>query len=287
MSKKKKETRVMRVTMDKDEFQKYDRGETHSDSGIRNDTGQLSALPDIAPIEDSDLPEREVLRTEIIYQDRYIELEEPTFGGRLVNGLWNLIVDIFDDPEVKESLIMLIKAFLHYKVVPSIKKTVRRLKGEDKYQIKSTKILEEKNMAYWQAEIVDEKERIHSNNEKLIVSEDQANMILEEARKKAHELSVLIYLLSSLCIKDDKSDEERYLEQSYIKQLVSEEATRTMRVLLENRQLNIINDNIAMAFEDFLNGYIRNGKTLVPIPIHSEKLYDIKGKGNDMEEGLS
>ena len=64
---------------------------------------ELSALPDIAPIEDSDLPEREVLRTEIIYQDRYIELEEPTFGGRLVNGLWNLIVDIFDDPEVKES----------------------------------------------------------------------------------------------------------------------------------------------------------------------------------------
>lgn len=73
---KKKITRVMRVTMDEDEFDKYDRGETHSNSGLRNKTGRLSALPDIAPIEEEDLPQREI----VVYQDRYFEPERPTVG---------------------------------------------------------------------------------------------------------------------------------------------------------------------------------------------------------------
>lgn len=76
---KKKVTRVMRVTTDEDEFDKYDRGETHSNSGLRNEAGRLSTLPDIAPIEETDLHKRAV----VVYRDRYLEQEEPTMLRRI------------------------------------------------------------------------------------------------------------------------------------------------------------------------------------------------------------
>lgn len=62
MATSKKETRIMKVTMDKEEFEKYDKGIIHSDSGLRNDKGRLSVLPDIEPISEADLPEREIVR---------------------------------------------------------------------------------------------------------------------------------------------------------------------------------------------------------------------------------
>ena len=67
MANSKKETRIMKVTMDKAEFEKYDKGITHSDNGLRNDRGRLSALPDIEPISESDLPERKIIRQETVY----------------------------------------------------------------------------------------------------------------------------------------------------------------------------------------------------------------------------
>ena len=44
-----KKTRIMKVTMDEEEFRKFDLGITHSDNGIRTAYGRLSTLPDIAP----------------------------------------------------------------------------------------------------------------------------------------------------------------------------------------------------------------------------------------------
>ena len=44
------ESRIMRVSMTKDEFKKFDEGETHSNNGVRTKKGSLSALPDIEEI---------------------------------------------------------------------------------------------------------------------------------------------------------------------------------------------------------------------------------------------
>lgn len=268
---KKKVTRVMRVTMDEEEFDKYDRGETHSDSGLRNKSGRLSALPDIAPIEEEDLPQREV----VVYQDKYLEPERPNVGQRIAEGAVNVFVDVLSDPEVQESLHMLASALWHYKVKPGIKKTIRKIKAEDKLKTKVDKIVESEQaksnttVAQSEATEIDESAPTMYSNEPLVVNEEQAELIVAEARKKAKELSAMIYLLSNLCIKDEKSNEECIIEQSYIKQLVSEEATNTMRLLTENRQLQLIDDETALSFTDFLNGYVRNGEQLVPIPIHT------------------
>lgn len=267
---KKKVTRVMRVTMDKDEFDKYDRGETHSDSGLRDESGRLSALPDIEPIEEDDLPQPEV----VVYQDRYLEPEEPTIGQKIAEGVANVIVDVLSDPEVQELLHMLASAFWHYKVKPRIKNTIRKIKGEDKPIIKDKKVVEIKqvksNTTDTQHETteIEESAPTMGSNETFVVNEEQAEMIVAAAGRKARELSAMIYLLSNLCIKDEKSKEERIIEQSYIKQLVSDEATNTMRLLTKNGQLHLIDDETALLFTDFLNGYVRNGEQLVPIPVH-------------------
>ena len=70
------ESRIMRVSMTKDEFKKFDEGETHSNNGVRTKKGSLSALPDIEEISEDDLPTREVVRTEIVYEDRYCPLPD-------------------------------------------------------------------------------------------------------------------------------------------------------------------------------------------------------------------
>ncbi len=119
---------------------------------------------------------------------------------------------------------------------------------------------------------IDESVPTMDSSEAFVVNEEQAELIVAETRRKEKELSAMIYLLSNLCIKDEKSDEERIIEQSCIKQLVSDEATNTMKILTKNRQLHLIDDEIALLFTDFLNGYVRNGERLVPIPIctHSD-----------------
>lgn len=170
---------------------------------------------------------------------------------------------------------MLASALWHYKVKPGIKKTIRKIKAEDKLKTKVDKIVESEQaksnttVAQSEATEIDESAPTMYSNEPLVVNEEQAELIVAEARKKAKELSAMIYLLSNLCIKDEKSNEECIIEQSYIKQLVSEEATNTMRLLTENRQLQLIDDETALSFTDFLNGYVRNGEQLVPIPIHT------------------
>lgn len=268
---KKKVTRVMQVTMDEDEFDKYDRGETHSDSGLRNESGRLSALPDIAPIKDEDLPQREV----IVYQDRYLEPEKPTVGQRIAEGTVNVIFDVLSDSEVQESLHMLASVFWHYKVKPGIKKTIRKIKGEDKLKIKDKKVVEIEPAKSNTTDVqrgtieIDESAPTMDSSETFVVNGEQAELIVAETRRKAKELSAMIYLLSNLCIKDEKSNEEHIIEQSCIKQLVSDEATNTMKILTKNRQLHLIDDEIALLFTDFLNGYVRNGEQLVPIPIRT------------------
>ena len=59
-----------------------------------------------------------------------------------------------------------------------------------------------------------------------------------------------------------KTDEEYMIEQSYIKQLVSEESRSTMEVLVENGQ--VLDEETVICFTDFLNGYTRNGNKRIP-----------------------
>lgn len=261
MPAKKKVTRIMRVTLDEDEFEKYDKGITHSDSGLRNDSGRLSALPDIAPINDEDLPKREV----IVTRDRYIQPPEPSLGQMLKQeakyaayyAITDAIHDIIYDPRKRAILWNRAKSAWNSLVEwvrPSDRATVAR--KEDLGPHYATR--QNQETIEYEVETVDE------NNQRIVVTGEQAEELVNALRQKARELSSMIFLLSNTAVKDEKSESDFILEENCIKQLVSEEATNTMRLLVAQKQL--LDEGTAICFTDFLDGFVRNGDRRIPIP---------------------
>ena len=258
---KKKETRIMKVTMDADEFEKFDKGETHSDKGVRNDCGKLSALPDIAPVSESDLPQRTVVRTQKVY----VKSKGPKLGQMIMQEVKCAIADVaYDaiaDPHKRAILIGRAKYFWCEYVKPLFE-TER--KDEPKYRTKAEQILAQRQP---QTEKAYQVETVNENQERIIVTGEQAEKLVGAMRQKAKELSAMIYLLSNICVKDEKTDSEYILEEAYVKQLLSEESTSTMKTLVAHRQL--LDESTALCFDDWLAGYVRSGEQLVPIPIHT------------------
>lgn len=257
---KKKETRIMRVTMDADEFEKYDKGITHSDSGLRNENGRLSALPDIAPVTNDDLPYQEVIKTETVYVEN--KSTNNSFGAKLGHAIADVVVDVFSDPEIQEGLANLGKAFWYYKVKPRINNAIQWMKNDEKFETKASRLVASSKPS---AETSYEVEVVDQVRGKIIVSGEEATKLVRAVREEAKRLSAMIYLLSNITVKDDKTQEEYMIEQAYIKQLVSDESRNTMETLIANRQL--LDEGTAICFSDFLNGYVRHGEQRIAISI--------------------
>lgn len=259
--KSKKVTRIMKVTMDKDEFEKFDKGVTHSDSGVRNKSGKLSALPDIEPISDDDLPCRD--NGDEVYVDPF----ESTAGGRVVKAVGEIAANVLSDPEVQDSISELIKEFWRYKIKPAIDNTIHKIKSEKKpkkdLSTSFRKNTTTSNQSTSKYELVDK------DNNKIVVSPEQAEQLIKMMQEEARRLSTMMYVLSNICIKSDKTNEECSLEQSYIKNLVSDEVNTTIRTLVANR--NILDNKTALCLEDWLNGYIKSGGKRIPVSLMIEK----------------
>ncbi len=259
---KKKVTRIMKVTLDEDEFEKYDSGITHSDNGLRNEQGQLSALPDITPISESDLPYREVVVREPVYIERGKEHARSSTGSIIGYAVIEVLEGIFSDPENQAQLAELGREFWRHKVRPRITDVIYWLKSDNKFEIKVKQLA---SAPAPKEEIAYQLEVTNTDQEKYIVSGEKAAELVRKMQDKACELSAMIYLLSHICVKDVKTDTEYMLEQTYIQQLVSDEAKTTMRQLMAHKQ--ILDAGTVACFSDFLNGYLRNGNERIPLPV--------------------
>lgn len=260
---KKKVTRIMKVTLEEDEFEKFDKGETHSDNGLRGEKGKLSALPDIAPISEDDLPTREVVRTEIVYEP---VREEPSMGVKIAQAGVDIVGKVLSDPEIQEGIALLIKTYWHYKVKPKILTHVQQIKDNFTKETKVSKIAKRNSTTETVAYQFETK---NEQGEKIIVTGEQAERLLIEFRQRAKELSAIIFILSSICVKDEKTQEEYVLEQSYLKQLASEESISTMQMLTQHKQL--LDEGAALCISDFLKGYVRSGEKLIKIPLNDNR----------------
>lgn len=259
--KKKKVTRTMKVTMDEDEFEKYDKGITHSDKGLRDKKGKLSALPDITPISEDDLPKRTVIKRETVF----VEKKEPTLLEMLKQDvkfeLRRFIVgkaeEFIYNPQKRKEIIENVKGIYRDYIKPAVS-------GE----IKATKIItkaEETENTHPVESTINSSDNIDA---KIVVSEEQAEILLSATKKKAQELSMMLTMLSMIYIKDDKTENEYKLEQEYLKQLTSDEMTKTMKHIVEHQEL-LDKETVAL-FTDFLNGYIRHDNELIPFKYNNE-----------------
>ena len=271
MSKKKEcsnlETRTMNVTMSQDDFKKLDSGELRSNHGLRDSSGHIKASLDISYISENELSQREAVRTETVYKESPVSSPMAQALVRATGATMEIWGDILSDPEVKKSVSDLIHVLWHYKVQPKIQDTIDRIKGisqpqhpfsEQVFQTKAEQILSS------QAIVPDSKD---TSFEPIPVTNEQAAFLLAKTKESASELTRLIYLLSNIVVKDDVTAEEYSLEQSYIKELLSESSVSTMTFLLQNRQLGIIDDKTALLFSDVLEGYVSDGQQRIPLPI--------------------
>lgn len=271
MSKKKEcsnlETRTMNVTMSQDDFKKLDSGELRSNHGLRDSSGHIKASLDISYISENELPQREVVRTETVYKESPVSSPMAQALVRATGATMEIWGDILNDPEVKKSVSDLIHVLWHYKVQPKIQDTIDRIKGisqpqpprsEQVFQTKAEQILSSQTI------VPDSKD---TSFEPIPVTNEQAAFLLAKTKESASELTRLIYLLSNIVVKDDVTAEEYSLEQSYIKELLSESSVSTMTFLLQNRQLGIIDDKTALLFSDVLEGYVGDGQQRIPLSI--------------------
>lgn len=271
MSKKKEcsnlETRTMNVTMSQDDFKKLDSGELRSNHGLRDSSGHIKASLDISYISENELSQREAVRTETVYKESPVSSPMAQALVRATGATMEIWGDILSDPEVKKSVSDLIHVLWHYKVQPKIQDTIDRIKGisqpqppfsEQVFQTKAEQILSSQTI------VPDSKD---TSFEPIPVTNEQAAFLLAKTKESASELTRLIYLLSNIVVKDDVTAEEYSLEQSYIKELLSESSVSTMTFLLQNRQLCIIDDKTALLFSDVLEGYVSDGQQRIPLPI--------------------
>lgn len=269
--KKKKVTRIMKVTMDEDEFEKFDRGITHSDGGIRREDGKLSALPDIESLTEA----------ETFYQPSYIEPSaeiSPIEYGEQSEQKSDIAVIAETASEVVQLLEQVVR-FLndHPEVVEGIKKGWKKVKAFTvaSYTKASTKVkglLPERKRdntnTDLQNDTVYEIEVFNENQERIEISAEAAEKLLEEMRRRAKELASMMFLWSNITIKDEKTDSEYVLEQACISQLLKEDVRKTVEALVANRQL--LDESTAKTLSDYLEGYLTNGDRRIPIPVALE-----------------
>ena len=254
----KKETRIMKVTLSAKEFAKYDKGITHSDKGLRTDKGHMSALPDISPVSEEDLP----TRTVYIPQPVNTCSEKPTFGQVAKQEIKYAAADtasqLLNDPYVQAAIWNKAKNVWHNYIKPLF----TRKKKDIYYQTKAEQLLAQRQNLPT-TDVTYEIETVNKNHERILVTGEQAEQLVASLRQEARKLSAMIYLLSNIAVKDDKNGTEYTIEEECIKQLISEEATSTMQTLVAHRQL--IDEDMAICFDDWLNGYIRNGEQRIQL----------------------
>ena len=220
----------------------------------------MSALPDISPVSDKDIPCCEIVRRETVY----VETERPStsIGAAIGHAIGEAVIEILNEPEVREGLAELGKAFWYHKVEPCIKSAVQRLKCDKKFETEASRLIgsnaTKPEIAY-ELEVVDESHR------KITVSGEEAEQIVGIVQEEARRLSAMIYLLSNIAVKDDKTQDEYMIEQAYIKQLISEGSRSMMKMLVANR--NLLDEETAICFSDFLNGYIVYADRRIVIPV--------------------
>lgn len=254
--KKKQVTRTMKVTMDEDEFEKYDKGITHSDKGLRDEKGKLSALPDITPISEDDLPKRTVIKRETVF----VEKKEPTLVEMLKEDvkfeLRRLILskteEFIYNPQKRKAIIENVKGAYRDYIKPIV--------SGNNPELKASQIIKEAKTSPNSQKV---STQIDTSKSKIVVSEEQAEVMLEATKKKAQELSMMLTMLSMIYIKDNKTDNEYKLEQEYLKQLTSDEMTTTMKLMVEHKDL--LDNETIILFTDFMNGYLRHDNELIPI----------------------
>lgn len=269
----KKETRIMKVTLDEEEFQKYDQGLVRFNKGSRRaKDGKLSALPDITPLDPSEDKRAEIALKEIeleTQKQKNMEHEMRLERAEVVLAAFQYITDklgelgvyLNEHPEAREKISQFGQRVRDV-VVSTRTKMLFRIKRIPK-AIKHDPLLIREKSASFKVEIIDE------HQDRVTISEEQAEQLFTKMRETAEELAAMISLWSMISIKDEKNEMEYALEQRFVTNLLTGGMRKTVETLVSNRHL--LDDGTAQTLSDFLDGFLTCDGRQIPIPIMLEE----------------
>ena len=266
---KKKETRIMKVTLDEEEFQKYDQGLVRFNKGSRRASdGKLSALPDIAPLDPDEDKQLEITLKEITLETqkqknleqeiRRAKAEVRLAGFQFLTEIaGDIAVYLIENPDAVESIKQAGRNARNA-VVSTKAKLSSKIKQIPK-AINHTPFLSRKNKSVNSVEIINEP------RDRITISEEQAELLIVQMREKAEELAKMISLWSMIAVKDEKSEVEYVLEQNFVEKLLTDEMHKTIETLVSKR--NLLDESTQQTFSDFLDGFLSYNGKRVPIPV--------------------
>ena len=94
------ETRVMKVTMKKEAFDLFDKGELHSDSGIRDSQGKIRVHPDIEPYVENDISQDD----KVLLPQKSSTSVGQQVGSALAEVASEMIVYVITNPDVHRAV---------------------------------------------------------------------------------------------------------------------------------------------------------------------------------------
>lgn len=266
---KKKETRIMKVTLDEEEFQKYDQGIVRFNKGSRRASdGKLSALPDIAPLDPDEDKQLEITLKEITLEaqkqknlEQEMRLAKAELGlarFQFIVGKLGALADyLIENPDAVESIKQAGRK-ARYAVVSTKSKLSSKIKQIPK-AISHAPFMTRKNNSTNSVEIVNEPQ------ERITISEEQAELLIVQMREKAEEFAKMISLWSMIAVKDEKSEVEYVLEQNFVEKLLTDEMHKTIQTLVSKR--NLLDESTQQTFYDFLDGFLSYNGKRIPIPV--------------------
>ena len=271
-----KKTRIMKVTMDEEEFRKFDLGITHSDKGIRTEDGKLSSLPDIASVDPSeytnDLFSEQSLDYSYGLKESSEQDKQQSDWEALAEAISELAQTVSklarESPEVIRGTIILGK-----KVKSAVSYGYSRLSSRIKW-LPSKHYLDtnvDKGPDFASEVTTNEELEIipkfviqGENGQTIKLTKKDAEKLLANMRSHARQLAIMMYAWGNISIKDEKTEEEYRIEQDCILQLLNDDCRKTIQMLVTNRQL--LDESTAKTLADYLDGYLNSEKGLVAIP---------------------
>ncbi len=278
------------VTLPKEEYEKYKRGEIHSDKGLRGDDGRLRALPDIEEIEDGDKNECQYPsydESEIQeYQERELTPEQRELYDAIETILALVAIKVCEyayyaaKPHVVN--------WWNTKLVPGVKNLAASLKKKD---IKATKRLKktksDKAATHKRVTTTDiavqnmNALNTLSGNIEIMYDEYIRNITSEEAQQHLINIVVLtaclaheIKELSGVVIRDNEKLSTQY--QSDIEQITQQKVMQGLNNIL-TQNINLLDAETEEKFTTLMGCPIITGGKFQPIDrMQIKELLEIK-----------
>lgn len=250
-----------KVTLKKDEYEKYKSGEIKSNKGLRGDDGKLSSIPDFVEVNEethSEKPQRYAEHEAHGLADVIIEKVVVPVVGELTEKAVDVVVD---------NAVKAVAYVWNNAVVPNAKKGANVVSAKVKeiktnYQIKKQ---QEQTAIAVSKQAVKTAEKAKQSERAVEHTSEEVDMILREMRNAAIVFAAGIRELSRTIVVNSIDPDKAIELQKNIERLSSAEAMSVINYMLEDKNSELLDEASRRILAEFRNRNLIVDNEVVPI----------------------